>query len=91
MAVSNMNTEILILISNTITAAAAWFVGRRKTNAETDNQILRNLELSVNLYKDIIDNLKKEIQDLNIKIQDLEKMVEKLMIENKKLKKYNGL
>ena len=82
-----MNTEILLLLSNVITGIASFFVGRRKSNAETDNQVLRNLELSINLYKNIIDDLKIEIRELNIKIQNLEDKVEKLMEENKKLKK----
>jgi len=81
-----MTNEVLLLISNSITAVAAWFVGRRKMSAETDNQVLRNLELSVNLYKGIIDDLKKEIQDLNLKIQDLERKIDELHAENKILK-----
>lgn len=86
-----MNTEILLLISNALTGAAAFFVGKRRSDAETDNQVLRNLELSVNLYKNIIDDLKSEIHELNIKVQDLEKRVEDLMSENKRLKRHNGL
>ena len=82
-----MSTEILLLLSNILTGVASFFVGRRRSNAETDNQVLRNLELSIGLYKNIIDDLKTEIQGLNIKIQDLETKVEKLMDENKKLKK----
>jgi FtsZ-binding cell division protein ZapB len=86
-----MNTEIFLIISNALSATAAWIIGRRKANAETDNQVLRNLELSINLYKSIIDDLKEEIQSLNIKIQDLEKRVDALMAENRKLKKGNGV
>jgi uncharacterized coiled-coil protein SlyX len=82
-----MSTEILLLISNTLTAIAGWFVGRRRSNAETDNQVLRNLELSIGLYKNIIDELKQEIHELNIKIQQLETKVESLYEENKKLKR----
>ena len=81
-----INTEILLIISNTVTGIAAWFVGKRKSNAETDNQVLRNLELSINLYKQIIDDLKKEIHELNIKVQELEGKVDALSEENKKLK-----
>lgn len=81
-----MNETLLLFISNAITAVAGWFVGRRKQQAETDNSVLRNLELAVNLYKNIIDDLKKEIHELNIKIQDLEKKVDELHQENKKLK-----
>ena len=74
-----------------LTGIAGWFVGRRKVSAETDNQVLRNLELSIGLYKNIIDDLKEEIHSLNLKIQDLEKKVETLYEENKKLKRHNGL
>ena len=83
----NMNTEIILIISNLLTGVAGWFAGRRRSNAETDNQVLRNLELSIGLYKNIIDDLKQEIQGLNIKIQDLEKKVEELYKENKQLKR----
>ena len=86
-----MNTELILLISNALTGLAGWFAGRRKSNAETDNQVLRNLELSIQLYKNIIDDLKTEIHELNIKIQDLEKRVDNLMAENRQLKKHNGL
>ena len=85
--VINMNTEIILIISNILTGIAGWFAGRRRSNAETDNQVLRNLELSIGLYKNIIDDLKQEIQGLNIKIQDLEKKVEELYKENKQLKR----
>jgi len=86
-----MSTEILLFISNALTGIAGFFVGKRRSDAETDNQVLRNLELSVNLYKQIIDDLKREIHDLNIQVQLLEKKVEELMKENKQLKKRNSL
>jgi predicted nucleic acid-binding Zn-ribbon protein len=86
-----MSSEILLLISNALTGIAAFFVGKRRSDAETDNQVLRNLELSIGLYKNIIDDLKQEIHELNIKIQTLETKVENLMNENKKLKRHNGL
>lgn len=84
----NMIEQIVMTI---VTTLIGYFVGKRKSNAETDNQVLRNLELSIGLYKNIIDDLKVEIQNLNIKIQDLETKVESLMAENKKLKNYKGL
>lgn len=82
-----MTQEVLLILSNALTGIAAWFVGRRKVTAETDNQVLRNLELSVNLYRGIIDDLKKEIEALNVKIQQLEGKIDELHEENKKLKK----
>lgn len=81
-----MNETLLLFLSNAITGIAGWFVGRRKITAETDNQVLRNLELAVGIYKNLIDDLKQEIHQLNIKIQDLEKKVDELHKENRKLK-----
>lgn len=86
-----MNTELILLASNLLTGVAAFFVGKRRSDAETDNQVLKNLELSIGLYKSIIDDLKSEIHELNNKIQTLETKVEKLMEENKKLKYHKGL
>ncbi len=66
----NMIEQIIMTV---VTTLIGYFVGKRKANAETDNQVLRNLELSIGLYKNIIDDLKQEIHELNIKVQDLEK------------------
>lgn len=81
-----MTNELILLISNSLTAVAAWFAGRRKMSAETDNQVLKNLELSINIYAELVKNLKEEIQSLNLKIQELERKVDELHAENKKLK-----
>jgi peptidoglycan hydrolase CwlO-like protein len=81
-----MNETILLLISNTLTGLVAWFAGKRRTNAETDSVVLKNLELSVNLYAQIIQSLKEEIESLNLKIQELEKKIDILHEENKTLK-----
>jgi peptidoglycan hydrolase CwlO-like protein len=86
-----MNTELILIASNILTGIAGWFAGKRKVTAETDNQVLRNLELSIGIYVKIIEDLKKEIHELNNKVQDLEKKVESLMAENRHLKKKNGL
>lgn len=82
-----MNETILLFLSNALTASAAWYVGKRKTNAETDNLVLSNLEKSMSIYQDLIQNLKEEIHQLNNKIQDLESKVDMLMEENRQLKK----
>jgi peptidoglycan hydrolase CwlO-like protein len=81
-----MNETLLLFVSNALTGIAAWFVGKKRQQAETDNQVLRNLELAIGLYNNIIEDLKQEIHELNIKIQDLEKKVDELHQENKRLK-----
>jgi len=81
-----MSETTILLISNALTALAGWFVGKRKQQADTDNAILDNLAKSIGVYQTIIEDLKKEIHDLNIKVVQLEDTVNELMIENKKLK-----
>lgn len=81
-----MNDTILLFLSNALTGIAAWLVGKRKSNAETDNLVLSNLEKSMSIYQDLIKNLKDEIHELNTKIHDLELKVDMLMEENRKLK-----
>ena len=81
-----MNNELILFVSNILTGTMGWFFGKRKQHAETDNQVLRNLELSINLYKGIIDDLREEISALNIKIQHLETKIDELHAENKRLK-----
>jgi len=84
-----LESIITILSSGTISGLVGYFTGKRKADAETDNQVIRNLELSVNVYAEIIQNLKDEIMQLNLKIQDLEAKIELLMKENQELKKTN--
>jgi peptidoglycan hydrolase CwlO-like protein len=81
-----MNETLILLISNGLTAIAGWFIGRKRQQADTDNQVLKNLEISVNLYRQIIEDLKREIESLNIKVQELESKIDKLHNENKLLK-----
>jgi peptidoglycan hydrolase CwlO-like protein len=81
-----MNETILLFLSNALTGIAAWFVSRKKQQVDVENQVLRNLELSINLYRDIIEDLKKEIESLNIKVQQLEQKIDELHKENKILK-----
>jgi peptidoglycan hydrolase CwlO-like protein len=83
-----MNQELILLISNILTAVAGWFIGRRKSNAETDNTILQGVEQSVSIYKDVVDSLKIEIERLHVKIDQLEKKIEELIKENHELKGY---
>jgi len=81
-----MTNDLILILSNALTGSAGWVVGRRKQQVEVENSVLRNLEISVNLYKTIIDDLKEEIHNLNIKIQELERKIDELHAENKRLK-----
>ena len=86
-----MDTLLTLFGSNLVVGIFSYITGRRRMSAETDNQTLRNLELSINLYKQIIDDLKGEIESLNLKIQELEKKVDTLHKENKQLKSKSSI
>jgi peptidoglycan hydrolase CwlO-like protein len=81
-----MNENLILIISNLLTGISTYWMGKRKSNAETDNLILTNLEKSMTIYAELVKNLKQEIHELNTKIQELESKVDSLMAENKKLK-----
>jgi polyhydroxyalkanoate synthesis regulator phasin len=81
-----MNDNLILLLSNILTAVASWFVSKKRQQAETDNAILRNMEIVISSYKVLIDDLKEEIHGLNLKIQELEKKIDELHAENKRLK-----
>ena len=81
-----MNNELLLIISNALTGVASFLVSKRMSNAQTDNQILKNLELAMGVYQTLCENMKDEIVSLNLKIQDLEKKIDELHEENKILR-----
>jgi peptidoglycan hydrolase CwlO-like protein len=83
-----MNETIILFITNTLTFIIAWVFGKRKNDADTDNLILKNLQVSIDIYREIIGDLQKEIENLNIKIQELERKIDVLHEENIKLKQY---
>lgn len=82
-----IDTIMAILGSNAAVALISYFSGKRKQNVETDNQVLHNLEISINVYRGIIEDLKNQIQTLNVKVQELEDKVDELMEENHNLRK----
>ena len=81
-----IETILTILSSNIVVAIFGYLTGKRKHDVETDNTILSGLEQSVSIYRDIIEDLKIEIHELNRKVQKLEDKIDELHKENKRLK-----
>lgn len=82
----NLETLLTLLGSNVVVAVFSYFTGKRKSDVETDNTILAGLEQSVSIYRDIIEDLRVQIEKLNDKILQLETKIDELHNENKKLK-----
>lgn len=85
------DTILAILGSNVVVAIVSFITGRRQMNATTDNQVLINLEKSINIYRQIIDDMKVQILNLNQKVQELEIKIDELVEENHNLKKQHKI
>lgn len=83
-----LDESLLLILSNALTGFAGWFVGMKRKQVDTDNAILKNMEIVITSYKILIDDLKEEIHQLNQKVTSLEAKVDELHKENMKLKNY---
>lgn len=81
-----MNDNLILIVSNAITGIATFLVSKRQKQTVLENSILDNLSKSIGVYQTIIEDLKEEIHQLNLKVVKLEEKVTKLMDENKKLR-----
>lgn len=84
----SIETILTIFGSNVVVAIFSYLTGKRKSTVETDNLILDGLEKSVNVYRNIIEDLKLQIEALNNKVGILESKIEELIKENHALKGY---
>ena len=82
----NLETLLTILGSNVVVGIFSFFTGKRRSDVQTDNEVLIGLQHSVSIYREIIEDLRLEIEKLNDKIQHLETKIDELHNENKKLK-----
>ena len=68
-----------------------YLTGKRKNDAEANGQTIDNIEKALEIYKNIIDDMKarydKEIADLKLKLIDYEKHIQQLEQKIKSFKK----
>jgi peptidoglycan hydrolase CwlO-like protein len=79
-----MMQEIFLMV---VTAVIGYVVGYKKTQNEIEGGRLQNLEKSIQIYQVIIDDLSTKVEGLTAHISTLDARIEKLMDENKRLKK----
>jgi len=82
-----MNDYMMTLIGSVVSGVAAFYFGIKKNRREVEEMGLRNVERSLAIYNDIIEDLKNEIADLRNEISRLERLVEELRTENERLHK----
>jgi len=78
--------EIIDWILVTITGISGFFLGMRKTQKETDSISIQNVASTLNVYQEIIADLKVELNSLKEKMNEMEKTITSLKKENKQLR-----
>ena len=78
-----IDTGILItgavgVVSSIISAWTSWFFARKKYNSEVDNNLIENMQNSLNFYKQLSDDNRKRLDDVLKRNEDLEKEVKEL-------------
>lgn len=72
-----MNTAVTALLTALVTAGFTWLLGRskakadiRKTKAEAYSLEIKNAEAMVNFWKEMTNDLRKEISELTVKLEE---------------------
>ena len=74
------------VVSSIISAWTSWFFARKKYNSEVDNNLIENMQDSLNFYKQLSDDNRKRLDDVLKRNDELEKRDEKLEEEVRQLR-----
>ena len=66
------------VVSSIISAWTSWFFARKKYNSEVDNNLIENMQDSLNFYKQLSDDNRKRLDDVLKRNENLEKEVKEL-------------
>lgn len=66
-----MNDIVLNGIVAACSSVLAWFLARRKYNAEVDNSVISGLKQALEIYKQISDDNKNRIEENQAKLKEV--------------------
>lgn len=86
-----IETDVLItgavgVVSSIISAWTSWFFARKKYNSEVDNQLIKNMNESLEFYKKLSDDNKSRLEEVLKRNDELEKRDERLEEEVRQLR-----
>ena len=85
-----MNTEIIIALIGLFTTVSSsvitWFLTRKKYNSEVDNQLIKNMNESLEFYKKLSDDNKSRLEEVLKRNDELERRDERLEEEVRQLR-----
>lgn len=80
-----LETFLLPLITAFAGAFSGWFFGRRKQTAEAVQSELDSVEKAVTIWREIAQDLKKELAEQSLQIQKLQEEIGTLRRDNARL------
>lgn len=69
-----------------ITLAAGWLIGRKKNNADAQLSEVDSVQKATTIWRELAQDLKKEVQELRLIVEELKEENDKLHAEMNKLK-----
>ena len=85
--ISILVTAGIGFLSTIISGWASWFFARRKYNSEVDNNLIQNMQESLEFYQKLSDDNRVRLEDVLKRNAELEKRDEALEEEIKEMKK----
>lgn len=79
-------TGLVGLISTVVSGWVSWFFARRKYNSEVDNNLIHNMQESLEFYKKLSDDNKQRLEEVLQRNAELERRDELLEKEIAELK-----
>ena len=74
------------LITTIVSGWASWFFARKKYNSEVDNQLIKNMNESLEFYKKLSDDNRGRLEEVLKRNDELEKRDERLEEEIRQLR-----
>ena len=66
------------LVTTIVSGWTSWFFARKKYNSEVDNNLIENMQDSLNFYQKLSDDNKRRLDDVLKRNEELEKEVKEL-------------
>ena len=67
------------LLTTIVSAWASWVFARRKYNSEVDNNLIQNMQESLDFYKKLSDDNRARLEEVLKRNEDLEEEVRELL------------
>ena len=82
-----MDSNIITIAIALVTSITSFIFGQHKAKREIESMTITNVQKSVDVYREIIEDLRGEVSELLIKVNQLEDKIDELHSENSQLRR----